>query len=300
MFLSDVDLLRVMRIYYKEVSVRENRLSSLMAPQTKGGRMEANMGNVIVSSNGVDCYEQDGTVYLRLENVARGLGITEEKNGVEYVMWRRVNVYLKDMGFSTEVSKDTFIPENIFYRLAMKARNETAERFQALVADEIIPSIRRTGFYSTGRGLADRTKLEMEIMGVKAIADHLRMDDASILAMYERLYEDKGLSTSFIPEYADAGNHVAMSLTELLRKNGCDIKSAAFNKMLVADGYLEDRERTSSKKDEDGNVVMKKFKVLTDKGLAYGKNVVSRHNTRETQPLYFEDTFMDLYGKVMG
>ena len=137
-------------------------------------------------------------------------------------------------------------------------------------------------------------------MGVKAIADHLRMDDASILAMYERLYEDKGLSTSFIPEYADAGNHVAMSLTELLRKNGCDIKSAAFNKMLVADGYLEDRERTSSKKDEDGNVVMKKFKVLTDKGLAYGKNVVSRHNTRETQPLYFEDTFMDLYGKVMG
>ena len=32
--------------------------------------------------------------------------------------------------------------------LAMKAKNETAEKFQALVADEIIPSIRKTGNYS--------------------------------------------------------------------------------------------------------------------------------------------------------
>lgn len=40
-----------------------------------------------------------------------------------------------------------FIPENIFYRLAKKARNETAEKFQALIADKVIPSIRRTGTY---------------------------------------------------------------------------------------------------------------------------------------------------------
>ena len=31
--------------------------------------------------------------------------------------------------------------------MAMKAKNETAEKFQALVADEIIPSIRKTGSY---------------------------------------------------------------------------------------------------------------------------------------------------------
>ena len=32
---------------------------------------------------------------------------------------------------------------------AMKAKNETAEKFQALVADEIIPSIRKNGIYAT-------------------------------------------------------------------------------------------------------------------------------------------------------
>lgn len=57
--------------------------------------------------------------------------------------------YLSDLKFSTEVSKDTFIPENIFYRLAMKARNEVAEAFQAKVADEILPSIRKHGIYAT-------------------------------------------------------------------------------------------------------------------------------------------------------
>lgn len=45
----------------------------------------------IKSISGVDCYEKDGTVYLKLENLARGLGFMEVKNGKDYVMWRRVD-----------------------------------------------------------------------------------------------------------------------------------------------------------------------------------------------------------------
>ena len=74
--------------------------------------------------SGIDCYEKDGTAYLSLDTVARGLGFTQEKNGVEYVKWERVAGYLSDLGFSPDVGKDAFIPENIFYRLAMKAKNE--------------------------------------------------------------------------------------------------------------------------------------------------------------------------------
>ena len=118
-------------------------------------------GLPIMRISGVDCYEKEGIIYLKLENVARGLGFThkEVKNGKEYesVRWVVVRSYLDDLGFrpqvgetiSQEVSKDSFIPENIFYRLAMKAKNEAAEKFQALVADEIIPSIRKHGAYLT-------------------------------------------------------------------------------------------------------------------------------------------------------
>ena len=106
-------------------------------------------GNEIMTIEGVECYEKEGTAYLKLETVARGLGFTETKNEKEYVMWRRVDWYLEELGFGTSAERPEFIPENIFYRLAMKAKNEVAERFQAKVADEIIPSIRRHGMYAT-------------------------------------------------------------------------------------------------------------------------------------------------------
>lgn len=105
----------------------------------------------ILNVDGIECYEKDGTAYLKLETVARGLGFTTTQNisGKEYtnVRWNRVDEYLKEIGFATCGKRPDFIPENIFYRLAMKARNEAAEKFQAKVADEIIPSIRKTGRY---------------------------------------------------------------------------------------------------------------------------------------------------------
>lgn len=107
----------------------------------------------IFNIGGVDCYEKDGTAYLKLEAVARVLGFTTTRiiDGTEYVnvRWKRVEYCLKEIGFATSGKKPKFIPENIFYRLATKANNETAERFQAFVADEIIPSIRKHGAYMT-------------------------------------------------------------------------------------------------------------------------------------------------------
>lgn len=105
-----------------------------------------NLTPVLIS--GVSCYERDGTAYLKLEDVARGLGFTDSKNGVEYVRWARVDKYLAEFGFATSGERPEFIPENVFYRLAMKANNPVAEKFQALVADEIIPAIRKTGSYT--------------------------------------------------------------------------------------------------------------------------------------------------------
>lgn len=111
------------------------------------------MNNLKIIS-GVSCYEKDGTAYLRLEDVARGLGFTEiAASGNQCVKWSRVKKYLSDFGIDTSVdgALSDYIPENIFYRLAMKAKNETAEKFQALVADEIIPSIRKNGGYIAGQ-----------------------------------------------------------------------------------------------------------------------------------------------------
>ena len=107
------------------------------------------MENNIITIKGIECYEKDGTAYLKLETVARGLGFARiADSGNEVIRWERVEGYLRDLGVPT-CGHDDFIPENIFYRLAMKAKNEAAEAFQAKIADEVIPSIRKHGAYMT-------------------------------------------------------------------------------------------------------------------------------------------------------
>lgn len=133
--------------------------------------------NSIITVSGVDCYERDGTVYLNLEAVARGLGFTDNSKGAVYVRWNTVRQYFREIGFSQEVAKDSYIPENIFYRLAMKARNDTAEKFQALVADEIIPTIRRTGTY-TAAPQKILTPAEMFLQQAQAMVEQERKVNA--------------------------------------------------------------------------------------------------------------------------
>ena len=105
--------------------------------------------NDIMNISGIECFEKNGVAYLKLETVARGLGFTQiAKSGNEVVRWERVHKYLEELSVPT-CGDDGFIPENVFYRLAMKAKNEAAETFQAKIADEVIPSIRKHGAYMT-------------------------------------------------------------------------------------------------------------------------------------------------------
>lgn len=83
------------------------------------------------------------------------------------------------------------------------------------------------------------------------------------------------------------------SLTALLKENNLGISAVQFNKKLLSAGILEEKERQSSKG------AVKKFKSLTEKGLKYGENAVSPHNQKEVQPLYYSDTFNELFEMVM-
>lgn len=87
------------------------------------------------------------TILFDVEQVAKCLGIIQNKNGREYVRWERVNEYLPTV--SPEVGKGDLIPESFVYKLAFKASNEVAEKFQDWLAIEVIPSIRKQGAYMT-------------------------------------------------------------------------------------------------------------------------------------------------------
>ena len=134
-----------------------------------------------------------------------------------------------------------------------------------------------------------------QVQSLEAVADMLRMNEASKLLMLENFYKQYNIPTAFIPKYEHNGNRQLKALSALLKENGCELSAVKFNPMLIEQGYLEERGRPSSK--GDGT---KKFKALTENGLKYGENAVSPHNQKEVQPLYYEDTFMELYEKVVG
>lgn len=137
---------------------------------------QTNASLQIVEVEGVRGYvDSQGTVWLNAEDIARGLGFVQVKkdrvptNGdnspesgdnekINYytaVRWERVNSYLNEFDLSPQVGKISqkvgkgdYIPEQVFYLLAMKANNDAAKAFQMKIAFEILPSIRKYGYYS--------------------------------------------------------------------------------------------------------------------------------------------------------
>lgn len=189
----------------------------------------------ILNIGGIECYEKDGTAYLKLETVARGLGFTENKDGKEYVMWRRVDGYLANLGFGTSAERPDFIPENIFYRLAMKAKNEAAEAFQAKIADEVIPSIRKHGAYMT-EDTIDRMIASPEF-GIKLLTA-LKEETDKRKALEAKAEQDRPKVL-----FADAvsASHTSILVGEfakLLNQNGVDIGQNRLFRWLRENGYL--------------------------------------------------------------
>lgn len=135
--------------------------------------------------------------------------------------------------------------------------------------------------------------LEKSVYVLRFVAEDMRVNDASRLLMYENLCKDFNIPTGFLPKYEHNNSRQLKALTTLLKENGCELSAVKFNQKLIECGYVEERERPSSK----GNGT-KKFKVLNESGLKYGENVVSPHNQKEVQPLYYEDVFMELYEEV--
>ena len=204
----------------------------------------------ILNFGGVDCYEKDGTAYLKLEAVARGLGFTTiAKSGNEVIRWNTVHGYLKDLGVATSCNGSCyqdecpdFIPENIFYRLAMKAKNEAAEKFQTKVADEIIPSIRKYGGYIAGQeNMSDDELLEKAVLVAKRkIAER----DAIIQNQSKQIEEMKPAQVFSNAVTASKTTILVGELAKILKQNGIEIGEKRLFSWLRSHGYLISRKGT--------------------------------------------------------
>ena len=195
----------------------------------------------IINIDGVECYEKDGTAYLKLETVARGLGfITVATSGNEVVRWNTVHKYLTDLGVATSCNGTNYremcpeyIPENIFYRLAMKAKNETAEKFQAKVADEIIPSIRKTGGYQP------HTPQRKELLALAVLEAQKTIKEQ--MAQIEEMKPHAVLGQAIT---AANTSILVGDLAKILKQNGVEIGVRRLFQWMRDNGYLIKRKGT--------------------------------------------------------
>lgn len=113
------------------------------------------MNNLMIFENkelGMDVRtikNEDGSILINAEDTAIGFGWIRTKNNKKYVMWDRMNKFITELNFPHKCGKDDYVPESLFYLLAMKANNDRAKNFQTWLAVDVIPSIRKTGGYIT-------------------------------------------------------------------------------------------------------------------------------------------------------
>ena len=132
-------------------------------------------------------------------------------------------------------------------------------------------------------------KEELECLNV--VSGILNFNDNSKLIGVRSIYDKYGMETSYLPVYTPSKG-ILKSATALLKQFNVDMSAIEFNKKLIKHGILRECERQSTK---DKNKV-KKFKNLVD--TTWGENQVNTKNSKETQPLYYEDKFIDLLKKL--
>lgn len=243
---------------------------------------------------------EDGSISINAEDVAIGLGWYKEevKNSKTYttIRWKRMREFCKEFGFDHEWSKDDYIPESLFYLLAMKANNERALDFQKWLAVDVVPTLRKTGTYSIQQPTQQTSvPFKEQVEAVEVVARILNVNEASKIVMLGKVYEDNNVPCGLLPEYIQSNGKELRSATELLRKFNLGMNVRKFNSLLVEKGYLEEKSR-ASKSTKSG---IKKYKILTEKGLQFGENTVSPYNQKEANPLYYVDRFLELYKLIV-
>ena len=223
----------------------------------------------------------DDEPWFIANDVAKALGYSSPKDAVtRHCKGATKHRYLTDGG-EQEVK---IIPEGDIYRLTVRSKLESAERFESWVFDDVIPTIRKTGGYQLPqtyaealRALADKAEEaeRLEKQNALLITDNKRMKPKEVFADAVATSDD----TILIGQLAKIlkGNGIEIGQNRLfkwLRKNGFLIKGGeGYNlptQYAMERALFKIKERTVN--NPDGSVRITKTVMVTGKGQQYFVN----------------------------
>ena len=100
----------------------------------------------------------DGKEYFVANDVAKALGYSEPKNAISRHCKGALKQSYLTNGGEQEVK---VIPEGDVYRLIIRSKLPKAEEFERWVFDEVLPTIRKQGYYTADNNKNDETKAKL-------------------------------------------------------------------------------------------------------------------------------------------
>jgi anti-repressor protein len=227
--------------------------------------------------------EIDGKPYFFGADVAKALGYAKPNNAVSthcrYTLKRGIATKQGNM------SEMVLIPEGDIYRLIIRSKLSSAERFERWVFDEVLPSIRKNGGYIMGQeNLSDSELMAKAILVAQKTIEHknqiIEQQKAKIEADRPKTIFADAVSTShtsiLIGDLAKliCQNGVQTGqkrLFQWMRENGYLMKTGASYNMpmqrYIEQGLFEVKE--SSVQNPDGSVRVTRTTKVTGKGQLY-------------------------------
>lgn len=162
------------------------------------------------------------------------------------------------------------------------------EFFVARKVRPIFEVYRQVFHHVMNGGFQQQSSLTEKIQAANFLADFLNLNGASKLAIAKSIADPLGLPT---PDYV-MNEKTVHAAKDLLATHGIKMTSAAFNKLLEANGIVERMTRPGKGgKVHSWVVIPKKYEV-------FGQNARNEHAQNQTQALWYDDKFSELLAMV--
>lgn len=171
--------------------------------------------------------EQDGKVLFCGKDVATALGYVNPNKALrDHTRGERFVHPLETCGGTQQVQ---FITEGDLYRLIASSKLPSAQKFESLVFDEVLPSIRRRGGYMAAR--EDKTPEEIMARALMLAKDTMDRQKREIAEL-----RPKALFADAVA--ASDGTCLIGELAKMMRQNGVEVGQNRLFEWLRRDGFL--------------------------------------------------------------
>lgn len=231
--------------------------------------MENAIQNYSFESSNVRIIVEDGEPLFCASDVCKTLGYSNARDAMR-VHCAEKGVVKRDTPTSGGVQAMAYIDERNLYRLIMRSKLPSAEKFQDWVCGEVLPSIRKTGKYATQEQFAipqtlpEALRLAADLADKNAALEQKAKEDAPKVEFCDKVVADNDAMT--ITRAAKLINYPPRKLKDYIRQIGwLYANSDTPMQSTITSGYMV--LRFAHWTDNEGNAVEKPYAHVTNKGI---------------------------------